>query len=58
VLEALRSLSNCAAHTSYEYTPQQVAQVFEAINAEVELARSRFDGKCQFSLASSENAEN
>ncbi len=52
VLESLSALSKCAAHTSYAYTQQQVDQIFAAIGAEVELTRSRFDGKRQFSLSS------
>ncbi|MDD4509359.1 MAG: hypothetical protein PHY23_00340 [Oscillospiraceae bacterium] len=57
ILECLRALSNCAAHASYEYTPQQVEQIFNAIDAEAELTRSRFDGKRQFSLSSNKNKE-
>lgn len=50
VLEALSALSKCAARASYDYTPRQVEMIFTAINAEVELTRSRFDGKRQFAL--------
>lgn len=50
VLEALSALSKCAAQASYDYTPEQVEVIFSVINAELELTRSRFDGKRQFAL--------
>lgn len=56
VLESLQMLGNCASPASYEYELQQVEKIFSAIDAEVKLTRSRFDGKRQFSL--SDKAEN
>jgi len=55
VLEALQSLAKCAATASYTYNTHQVNRIFVEIEAEVELTRSRFDGKRQFSLSSTNN---
>ena len=57
VLEALRSLSNCASHASYDYTPEQVEQIFDAIAAELEQTRSLFGGKRHFSLATRQGSK-
>ena len=50
VIDALRSLSNCANTVSYSYTPEQVSEIFNAIEEETILARSRFEGKKHFTL--------
>ena len=51
VLESLQMLGNCASPASYEYEPQQVEQIFATIDAKIELTRSRFEGRRQFSLS-------
>jgi hypothetical protein len=44
VLDRIRILSNCANASAYEYTDEDVRKIFTAIEEELRLARSRFQG--------------
>ncbi len=56
-LDALRSLSKCAAQASYEYTESDVEQILSAIEKEVQSVRDSFSGKKRFSLSSPDQEE-
>ena len=56
VLDALRSLGKCSAQVSYEYTYEEVEQIFSAIEREVQRIRAAFSGLNRFTL-SAENRE-
>jgi hypothetical protein len=42
VIDKIRILSNCANPYAYEYNDQDVRKIFEAIEEELKVARTRF----------------
>ena len=42
VIDKIRILSNCANPYAYEYSDQDVRKIFEAIEEELKVARTRF----------------
>src|SRR5262245_32123058 len=52
VLDRIRILSNCANTNAYDYTDDDVRKIFSAIDEELRVARSRFQGskKREFKL--------
>ena len=52
VLEALRLLGNCSNKSAYDYSDEQVARIFRAIDAELRETKSKFSrtAKKRFSL--------
>lgn len=51
VLDALASLSRCAKHASYSYTPQQVEQIFSELQSGVLEVKKHFEGAKRFTLS-------
>jgi hypothetical protein len=51
VLDALASLSRCAAQASYSYTPQQVEQIFAELQSGILEAKKQFEGIKRFTLS-------
>jgi DNA polymerase IIIc chi subunit len=45
ILERIRILSNCANSNAYEYSDEDVRKIFSAIDEELRIARSRFQGQ-------------
>lgn len=45
VLDKIRVLSNCANPYAYEYTEEDVKKIFAAIEAELKVARAKFQGQ-------------
>lgn len=45
ILDMLRLLGNCSNKSSYEYTDEQVDQIFKAISQATDAAKSRFMAK-------------
>ena len=45
VLDKLRVLGNCGNRASYEYSNEDVRQIFEAIDQQLALAKARFQDK-------------
>src|SRR4051794_31765213 len=57
ILENLRKLGNCSAKNNYEYSDEDVKEIFDAITAAVKSERMRFEGNGvsrRFRLRSSE----
>ena len=56
IIDMLRLLGNCSTRTNYEYSEDEVQQIFEALEQEMEEARARFtfsgDSGPRFSLRS------
>lgn len=50
VLDDLQSLSKCAASASYEYTDEQLQQIYEAIENGLQEVKNTFAGLNRFSL--------
>ena len=56
IIDMIQLLGNCANKSTYEYTKDDVKQIFGAIEAELRTARAKFDasdnesGKKAFSL--------
>ena len=56
IIDMIQLLGNCANKATYEYTKDEVRQIFGAIEAELRTARAKFDasdneiGKKAFSL--------
>ena len=56
IIDMIQLLGNCANKATYEYTKDDVRQIFGAIEAELRTARAKFDasdsesGKKAFSL--------
>ena len=44
ILHKIRLLGNCSNKSSYEYSEDEVARIFEAIERELHAARARFQG--------------
>jgi hypothetical protein len=42
IMRRIRLLGNCSNRSAYDYTDQQVAKIFAAIDKEVREARARF----------------
>lgn len=42
IIDTLRLLGNCANRNNYEYTPQDVEQMFDAINEAVKECQKNF----------------
>ena len=53
VLNRIRILSNCANPYAYDYTDEDVRKIFEAIESEIDVAKSRFERyrRREFSLS-------
>lgn len=52
LLRMLRLLGNCSCRNVYSYTPSEVEQLFNTLQAELDAARSRFYfGKQRFTLS-------
>lgn len=45
ILRMIKLLSNCSNRAVYEYNSEEVRKIFQAIEREVKLARSRFEEK-------------
>lgn len=45
VLKKLQVLSNCANRLTYEYTEDDIRQIFDAIDKAVAIAKSKFEQK-------------
>ena len=45
VLDAIRVLSNCSSRVNYEYSQEEVDRIFDAIQNELNNARSKFAPK-------------
>ena len=43
VLKRLQVLGNCSNRSSYEYTPEDVEKIFEAIERQLTLVRAKFE---------------
>lgn len=54
-IKIIRLIGNCSTESNYEYTPEQVSQVFDALQRELNAARMKFvaqhKGKKRFSLS-------
>ncbi len=44
VLKDIRLIDNLSNRSAYSYTPEDVKKIFRALQRELEIARSRFDG--------------
>lgn len=47
ILDMLRLLGNCSNTANYEYTPDEVKQIFSAIEAEVKIQKAKFTASKQ-----------
>lgn len=45
IINTLRLLGNCSNKNNYEYTDEQVKQIFAAIDAELKSTKIKFDKK-------------
>lgn len=45
VLQRLQVLGNCANRQSYDYTPEDVEKIFDAIDRQLALVKARFQEK-------------
>lgn len=43
-LKDIRLVGNLSNRSAYSYTPEDVKKIFRALQRELEIARSRFDG--------------
>lgn len=43
IIDMIQLLGNCANKNTYEYTKEDVRQIFAAIDAELRVARSKFE---------------
>lgn len=54
-IKMIRLIGNCSTESNYEYTPEQVSQVFDALQRELTAARMKYvaqhKGKKRFSLS-------
>ena len=56
IIDMIQLLGNCSNRNTYEYTKEDVRQIFTAIDAEIKAAKARFDvcetetGKKTFTL--------
>ena len=54
-IKMIRLIGNCSTESNYEYTPEQVSQVFDALQRELNGARMKYvaqhKGKKRFSLS-------
>ena len=54
-IKMIRLIGNCSTESNYEYTPEQVSQVFDALQRELNAARMKYvaqhKGKKRFSLS-------
>ena len=51
VIDSLRVLAKCSRTDVYEYTPEEVDKILEALDAEIQEVRNAFAGKNKFTLA-------
>lgn len=42
ILKRIQVLANCASKGTYDYTPEQVEKIFDAIEKQLKIARERF----------------
>ena len=56
-IKMIRLIGNCSTESNYEYTPEQVSQVFDALQRELNTARMKYvakqKGKKRFALTDS-----
>ncbi len=45
IINTLRLLGNCSNKNNYEYTEEQVKQIFNAIDAELKTTKMKFERK-------------
>ncbi len=45
IINTLRLLGNCSNKNNYEYTEEQVKQIFNAIDAELKITKMKFEKK-------------
>lgn len=58
IIKMVRLLGNCSEKAIYQYEPEQVEEIFDAIRAELDQAQKRFYiGKHRFSLSESYNLQ-
>jgi len=55
IIADFKLLGNCASKSSYEYTDNEVQQIFDELERQMQILRERFSGKRRFSLQSKVN---
>lgn len=55
IIADFKLLGNCGSKPSYEYTDNEVQQIFDELEHQMQILRERFSGKRRFSLQSNEN---
>ena len=45
IINTLRLLGNCSNRNNYEYTEEQIKQIFNAIDSELRATKMKFDKK-------------
>lgn len=55
VLDAIRKLANLSNAYAYDYSPEQIAYIFDTIHSRLDLARQRFEAELKFSGSGDES---
>ena len=54
----LRSWGNCSAKVSYEYSEEELQQIYDELEFQMSRLKERFNGKPAFSLSADSGKEN
>ncbi len=54
MIDCFEKLGNCSAKVSYEYTEEELQQIYEELDYQLTRLKERFAGKRVFSLSASE----
>lgn len=57
LIDCFEKLGNCSARVSYEYTEEELQQIYEELDYQMMRLKERFAGKRVFSLSASEESE-
>ena len=57
MIDCFEKLGNCSAKVSYEYTEEELQQIYEELDYQMMRLKERFAGKRVFSLSASEEDE-
>lgn len=57
LIDCFEKLGNCSAKVSYEYTEEELQQIYEELDYQLMRLKERFSGKRVFSLSASEESK-
>lgn len=57
LIDCFEKLGNCSARVSYEYTEEELQQIYAELDYQMMRLKERFAGKRVFSLSASEESE-